>query len=216
MHQPRIPVRPSSLIRFPSRRDLLRGLISVGLALPIARPPDSAAKKKHKRKSKKKVKRNAFGCVNVGKFCKNHGQCCSGICKGWEPGDKKFCRAHDQSTCEAGQSAEVCGGSDVPCLTSGGGTGRCVTTTGNAGYCYEQSGHCFACRRDADCVPLGGPQAACVLCAASCMPLGVQTACVGPEIVAPSRRRRPPQTTNGPMPIAGAMSVVPNVDWGSA
>jgi hypothetical protein len=215
MHQPRIPVRPRSLIRFPSRRDLLRGLASAGLALPFIWPPDSAARKKRKRKRKKKVKRNAFGCVNVGGFCKNNGHCCSGICKGREPGDKKFCWAHDQSTCKAGQTVAVCGGSDVPCTTSGG-TGRCVTTTGNAGYCYEQSGQCFPCRKDADCVPLGGPQAACILCEAACMPLGLQTACVGPEIVAPSHRRRTPQTTNGPMPSSGAMSVVPNVDWRSA
>jgi hypothetical protein len=136
-----------------------------------------AAKKKRKRS--KKVRRNDFGCVNVGSFCKNAGQCCSGICQGKK--GKKTCKAHDQSTCQAGQSAEVCGGTNVFCTPSGGGVGACVTTTGNAGYC-EASGECFPCSTDADCVPFCGPQAACIVCEALCFPLGLRTACVGPVV----------------------------------
>ena len=136
-------------------------------------------KKKHKRKRrkhKKKVKRNAFGCVDVGKFCKNDGQCCSGICQGKK--DKKKCKAHGESTCQAGQ--DVCGGLPVPCLTETGESGACARTTGNAGYC-EADGDCFACSKDADCVPFCGPQAACLSCPTCIGVNGTQTACVGPS-----------------------------------
>jgi hypothetical protein len=40
---------------------------------------------KKKRKKKKKIKKNQFGCVDVGKFCTDDGQCCSGICQGKKP-----------------------------------------------------------------------------------------------------------------------------------
>jgi hypothetical protein len=138
----------------------------------------SQAKKKHKRK-KKKVKRNDFGCVDVGKFCKNDGQCCSGICQGKK--DKKTCKAHDESTCQTGQSISECGGTDVPCTTSTGDTdGLCFTTTGKAGYCYR-TGNCFVCNKDADCTAVCGPQAACIVCAGCSREVGTDTGCVGPS-----------------------------------
>ena len=86
-----------SFSRLRSRRSLA-GLVGLGALLL---PGQSQAKKKHKHK-KKKVKRNDFGCVDVGKFCKNDGQCCSGICEGKK--NKKKCKAHDQSTCQPGQT----------------------------------------------------------------------------------------------------------------
>ncbi len=50
----------------------LLGLSSLSVVSPsIAR----------KNKKKKKVKRNDFNCVDAGKFCKNDGPCCSGICE---------------------------------------------------------------------------------------------------------------------------------------
>lgn len=179
MYQSRIPVRPSPWISFPSRRDLLRGLTSVGLALPIARPPDSAAKKKRKRRNKRKIKRNAFGCVNVGSHCKSIDQCCSGICQGKQ--GKKKCQAHDQSTCQAGQQQDLCGGQTILCRSALGSEGTCDTTTGNAGYCVAD-GDCTVCTKDADCFALCGPQAACIVCA-GCEEefVNITTACVGPE-----------------------------------
>jgi hypothetical protein len=171
MNKPLIPIRPSLLNRFPSRRDLLRGLASTGLALPIARLPESAAKRRRRRKNKKKVRRNAFGCVNVGSFCKNSGQCCSGICTGKQ--DKKTCQAHNASTC-TGTSG--CGGDEfVRCTTDTGADGTCNVTTGNASYCAT-AGVCFDCSTDAECEPVCGAGAACTVCA-ECVPQGIQTAC---------------------------------------
>ena len=137
---------------------------------------DAKKRKKHK---KKKVKRNEFGCVNVGDLCKNNGQCCSGICKGKK--GKKKCKAHDESTCQPGQHEGFCAidGVNVPCVTSTGDpTGLCDTTTGKAGYCAHD-GECFPCAKDADCQPICGPQAACVVCA-GCTETG-GTGCVGPS-----------------------------------
>jgi hypothetical protein len=137
-----------------------------------------AAKKKRKRS--KKVRRNDFGCVNVGSFCKNNGQCCSSICRGKK--SKKKCTAHDQSTCQAGQTIEDCGGAvDVLCTSSTGEEGLCVTTTGNAGYCFSGA-DCFPCAKDVDCEPFCGPGAACIVCASCVVEAGTATACVGPSL----------------------------------
>lgn len=166
-----------SLMHAPSRRDLWRGLAGAGLGLGTARwqlTAEAKKKRKHK-KRKKKAKPNAFGCVNVGNFCKNSGQCCSGICAGKKG---KTCQAHDASTCQAGQTVVACGGVDTFCTTSGGETGACTTTSGNAGYCTKTA-NCFACSRDADCEAVCGPQAACLPCALSCTATG-GTACAGP------------------------------------
>lgn len=97
-----------------------------GLATQGSTP--TAARKKHK---KKQAKQNGFGCVDAGNFCKNGGQCCSGICQGKK--GKKKCQGHNASTCQAGQQEEVCSGElSVPCLISEGVEGQCDTTTGNA------------------------------------------------------------------------------------
>jgi hypothetical protein len=165
--------RFDSLIRTASSllsRRALAGVLAIG-ALTL--PGLADAKKKRKRK---KVKRNAFGCVNVGGFCKNDNHCCSGICAGRK--DKKRCQAHDQSTCQAGLTSLVCGGeSNLSCTTSGSDPGLCLNTTGNAGYCFA-SGDCFACTKDADCEPVCGPGAACIDCAETCAGRG-GTFCAG-------------------------------------
>lgn len=127
-----------------------------------------------KKKNKKKVKTNEFGCVDVGKYCKNAGQCCSDICQGKK--GKKKCKAHDESTCQNGQKQAFCGGTDVACQTSSGQTGECNTTTGKAGYCAND-GFCFACTKDADCTSLCGTGAACILCTGCPETNGL--ACVG-------------------------------------
>jgi hypothetical protein len=151
------------------------------LALAVGIPGLAEAKKKkrkNRKRNKKKIKRNAFGCVNVGNFCKNSGQCCSGICEGKK--GKKKCQGHDQSTCQAGQTIEDCGGVAVDCTTTSGDEGSCLTTTGNAGYCFSD-GDCFPCAKDADCVPFCGPQAACIACAGEECGEEGGTACVGPS-----------------------------------
>jgi hypothetical protein len=154
-----------------SRRTLAGALGLGALSLPLL----TDAKKK--RKKKKKVKFNDFGCVNVGGFCKNNSQCCSNICSGKK--GKKKCKGHDASTCQPGQVSETCGGAaNVFCTSSGGDMGACFTTTGGAGYC-EASGTCADCKKDADCIAVCGPQAACIPCADCDL---FETACVGPSV----------------------------------
>jgi hypothetical protein len=153
-----------------TRRYVLGGL-AAALGLGTARLPDVA----HARK-RKKVKFNAFGCVDVGRFCKKAGQCCSGICQGKK--GKKKCRAHDADICSSGDGNAFCNPDSpnpVACTTSTG-NGVCRTTTGNAGFCVE-GGDCFPCTKDAECVPFCGAGAACFACAGC--PEG--TACGSPS-----------------------------------
>ena len=151
-------------------RRRLAGVFGLGA---LALPGLIGAKKRHKQKRKKKIKRNDFGCVNVGKFCKRNGQCCSGICRGKK--SKKKCKAHDTGGCQAALHEADCGGVDVPCVTSTGEEGVCDATTGKAPYCTRR-GDCFACSKDADCAPFCGPQGACIICSGC-----GSTACVGPS-----------------------------------
>jgi hypothetical protein len=162
--------------RLPSRRDVLRGLAAAGIGLLAVPRLDGAAARKERTR---KVKLNAFGCVDAGGVCKTNGQCCSGICQGKR--GKKTCRVHDATTCEAGQTiTDVCGGKDVSCTTStGNADGACLTTTGNAPYCARES-FCHACKRDADCRPFCGEDAACVTCV-GCTDAG-GTACASPTL----------------------------------
>lgn len=155
-----------------SRRGALAAALGGALGVASLAGTDSGKKKK------KKPKFNEFDCVNVGDFCKNSSQCCSGLCKGKK--GKKRCSAHDSSTCLAGQSTCV-DPVGVPCVSStGANTASCEVTTGNAPYCTAD-GDCFACTKDADCVPFCGAQAACIKCA-TCSDGGVVTACVGPAV----------------------------------
>lgn len=133
-----------------------------------------------KNKRKKKVKRNALGCVDVGKLCKNASQCCSGICSGKK--GKRKCQAHDQSSCQNGQ--DFCNGVEVACTATTGKSGVCLATTGAASYCAVSSA-CAVCVRDADCELTHGAGAACTVCTSECAgstPNG--TACSGLNIMA--------------------------------
>jgi hypothetical protein len=154
-----------------------RGLVTA-LGLGSAWIPGlTGAKKKGKNKKRTKIKRNEFGCVNVGNVCKKDAQCCSGICKG-RKGNKK-CKAHDTGGCQP--SDDIClTGLEGDCTTGTDEAGACVKTTGKAGYCFSR-GDCFPCRKDADCVPLCGPQAACIVCVDDCGDEFEGTACVGPS-----------------------------------
>ena len=163
-----------------SRRSVA-GALGLGA---IAIPGLSEGRKKHKkRKKKKKITRNALGCVNVGNFCKNAGQCCSGLCEG--KNGKKTCRAHNAGVCIA-DTDSCTAGVEVPCNPSNPSC-FCTLTTGNAGFCAAFSGgpagHCRVCRKDTDCEPEFGEGAACVvlggICTALCLATG-RTACAPP------------------------------------
>lgn len=131
--------------------------------------------RRHRRdRTRRKVKFNAFGCVNVGDFCQTDEQCCSGRCFG-RLGASPRCQAHDAGTgCVAGDC-----GTSKECTTAIGESGSCATTTGNAPYCYHSFGFCTACNKDADCTPICGPQAACIQCPSGDEVCGI-TLCVGP------------------------------------
>ena len=164
--------------RIPRRRVFSGLTAALGFSLTVSSERADA-------KRRKKLKRSEFGCVNVGGKCRGKDRnCCSGVCTGKKPKrgdkDKSRCVAHDAQGCEAGQIENFCGGTNVSCTTSSGDTGgNCDTTTGNAGYCSGQ-GTCEVdppCKKDADCVPIFGAGAACVLCDNSLCPAG--TGCAG-------------------------------------
>jgi hypothetical protein len=143
-----------------------RGLL-VALGLVTAGTPDLAAAKKPR---KKKLKKNEFGCVNVGGKCRGKDRlCCSGICQGKKPkkGEKDTSRCVDHDTGGCLPGTYHCDDL-VPCTTSAGNFGGCATTTGHAGYCKDGfPGFEQPCRRDADCQEALGESAACVYCPSS-------------------------------------------------
>jgi hypothetical protein len=155
--QTRLERLTKALIAIPSRRDVLRGLSGLGLALGAARLPVvvDAKKRKHKKKKKdKKAKPNAFGCLEVGDPCKNADQCCSGICEG------KKCRSHDTGTCNQ-KGPEICSIDPPIALTCNNDAAcRCFGTTAGSIVCAQyanQELNCADCQRDADCAALGFP-----------------------------------------------------------
>jgi hypothetical protein len=154
-----------SLTDASSRRVLLGGLATALSLAALRRPGPATAKKKRK---KNKIKRNAFGCVDVGQSCRgNDALCCSGICQGKKPKkgkkDKSRCVAHNALDCQAG--ADSCAGQAVPCGTAG----ACTITTGAASFCSATGdGACVTCQKDADCEASRGPGAACIVCPGNC------------------------------------------------
>ena len=135
----------SLAVRSP-RRSIVAGL--VGLSGVSASRRDAAVARSRK---KHKLTRNAFGCVDVGNFCRKDSHC-SNRCR------KQRCRAHDTEGCPA--NADQCAGEVVTC----GAGGRCFRTTGEASFCGGE-GDCVACQTDAQCVRRGfGAGAACVVC----------------------------------------------------
>jgi hypothetical protein len=139
-----------------SRRGLLHGVVaSLGLALV---PATGLAKKK----KRKKLKRNSFGCVDVGGKCRgNSANCCSSICQGKKPKkgkkDKSRCVAHNALTCQPEQ--DNCVATPNAC----GMGGSCFRTTGNASFCGNNA-ISQACTRDIECEAAAGLGAACVVC----------------------------------------------------
>jgi hypothetical protein len=159
-----------------SRRVALRSLVRSTVAAGLGRLGLDQAAAKNKRNKRKKLKKNAFGCVNVGGRCRGkNAACCSGICQGKKPKkgekDTSRCVAHNVLDCPAG--ANSCQGLPVACGTNG----LCNQTTGRASYC-GRGGTCFACTKDVDCAPVEGPGAACVVCPLLCPEPG--TFCAAP------------------------------------
>jgi hypothetical protein len=165
-----------SLSRAPSRRGVLRGLATLALtAVGLPGALDARKKRKKKRKKKQKLKKNEFGCVNVGGRCQgNDANCCSGICEGRKPKqgkrDKSRCVAHDVADCPAG--VDTCSGENPMCPN-----GACWQTTGRAVYC-GMAKLCEPCQKDVDCELAYGPGAACIICEESCADVGGAT-CAG-------------------------------------
>jgi hypothetical protein len=156
-----------------SRRDALRRLAGVGLALGVARLPDLAeAKKKRKRKGKNKkdksVKPNEYGCFNVGDPCKSEADCCSGICEG------KKCRAHHTGTCDQDEPGACEAGNPIDTLCNGKQC-ACIRTTGGSKFCGSVMlpTDCADCKKDADCEAQGFPSGT------ACVPYGGEFACAG-------------------------------------
>jgi hypothetical protein len=176
----------------PSRRDVLRGLAGAGFGLATLRQLGAVgAKNRKNRKKKPKLKRNAFGCVDVGGKCQgNDANCCSGICEGKKPKkgkkDTSRCAGHDAGICTPGSNTCALAGI-AECDPSNSGC-HCVGTTGNATFCGDTSGVtdgslCRVCSKDTDCQAEFGPGAACIflegLCSIYCIDTG-RTACVPP------------------------------------
>jgi hypothetical protein len=146
-----------------SRRGVLAGLASGLLAAKLlARRGEEAYAKK---KGKKKLKLNAFGCVNVGGKCRgNSANCCSGICEGKKPKkgkkDKSTCVAHDTNGCTAQKSFCNTGSQEQSNCEVGDPQAMCINTTGGAPFCGNLTvtpANCAGCRRDADCEAAGFP-----------------------------------------------------------
>ena len=151
-----------SLTTHPSRRRLVRGFAAVSLAqltLLGSAAGDGAA-----RKRKNKVKKNQYGCVDVGDKCYGKdSKCCSGICNG--NGNRSKCAAHNAGACTRDDNScpesVACGAEN---------TGECFRTTGKAGFCgLAGTCDCHPCKKDKDCQdnPEYGPGSACIVCISS-------------------------------------------------
>ena len=183
---------PSAARRWALAAALGGGLALFGLEAPTPSARGAAkdeTSRKKKKPRKKKPKLNRFGCVDVGGFCRNNGQCCSNICTGKK--NRKTCQAHNDGfgACGAlplGFCAPDDGGliAATVCTSSVDEEGFCVTTTGDAFYCAVgevQTSGCVSCTKDKDCERFCGAGAACIQCPACGEAFGVSTACASPN-----------------------------------
>ncbi len=142
-------------------------------------PLDAVQAKKRKRRP---LVLNTFGCVDVGGKCRgNSDNCCSGVCQGRKPKkgkkDKSVCVAHNTGGCSVASDSCLVGGTPTPCPPDG----ACLRTTGNAGFCGDFTRTtCQACQRDRDCEIVFGAGSACVICATSTCEATGRRLCVAP------------------------------------
>jgi hypothetical protein len=118
-----------------------------------------------KRRRKKALQRNEFGCVNVGGKCRGKdANCCSGICQGKKPkkGEKdgSRCVAHNAGSCTPERNICVVGDNIDAACNLPDAFAVCFATTGNAGFCgslaaFNPDLNCRACNTDADCEAFG-------------------------------------------------------------
>lgn len=196
MNQQSFDILTRSLSGSPSRRQLLRGLVSMGFGLGAMRL-SGIAKARKKRKPKKKTKGakpNAFGCLEVGDPCKKSDQCCSGICDGKK--GKRKCLAHGAGTC-AQDGVGYCSAANPTALTCNNDDFCfCLETTAGSIFCADvhigTGITCTNCQRDADCVALGFPPgSACApfstgICEGGCFSEMVCVAPCGAELPEPT------------------------------
>jgi hypothetical protein len=152
-----------------SRRTTLLSMSSAALGVLLARFSDNAIakKRKNKKKRKKKLKKNEFGCVDIGGKCRgSDGACCSGVCQGKKPKkgkkDKSVCVDHNVGGCTLDRDICVTGdGQESACGTAA----VCAQTTGNAAFCASQENvDCRICSTDRDCEAQGFPiGSACII-----------------------------------------------------
>jgi hypothetical protein len=142
---------------------------------------EAADAKRRKRKGKRKnIKRNAFGCVDVGKACRGKdANCCSGTCQGKKPKrgkrDKSRCVAHNTGGCQP--EDDNCAGLLMGCGEFR--SGICYRTTGKGSFC-ARAAFCGECAKDVDCIAITGPGSACGFCpGGGCAP-GSDTICLPP------------------------------------
>jgi hypothetical protein len=166
MHTSHFDALVQSLSATASRRLLLSRLTAVALGLGVL---DHFLTEVSAKKSKKRLKRNEFGCVNVGGGCRgNSANCCSGICEGKKPKkgkkDRSRCVGHNQGICTQGQDACTQDFSDATECSAANPDCFCGITTGNAGFCGDfDLAECVPCRFDTDCETFGFPAgSACV------------------------------------------------------
>jgi hypothetical protein len=185
----------------PTRRGLAVGVVGAALGLMNSRLGGTVdARQRQKGKKPRKPKRNAYGCLDVGKPCRGKDRlCCSGVCKGQKPEkgkkDTSRCVAHDVRNCSP--QRELCHtGIPLQSLCSSPSIDAvCFRTTGNASFCgiaagFSGEANCRKCRKDTDCEKLGFPKgSACVVIAggkcvdeATCAGVNDSegTACVAP------------------------------------
>jgi hypothetical protein len=141
-----------------------------------------AVAKRRKGKGKRKnIKRNPFGCVDVGKACAGKdSNCCSGICEGKKPKrgkrDKSRCADHNTGGCRPEE--DNCAGVLMGCGEFG--SGICYRTTGKGRFCAAAA-FCGECAKDDDCDAVTGPGSACGFCpGGGCAP-GSDTICLRPH-----------------------------------
>jgi len=156
MDQRRVTTVLHTLTGPPSRRDMLRALGGAGLGLVLGRWPRAATARKRRRKA---VRVNEFGCVDAGKLCKTDAQCCSSVCRGKK--GRRRCRAHHTGTCPQSSPGQCLDPLPVEAGCNGLSGCGCWGTTAGSTACVTDipSGveFCTDCTTDADCEAIGFP-----------------------------------------------------------
>jgi hypothetical protein len=161
-------------VAHPATRRSLAGLLVAG-TLGAFGLGDTVAKTGNKGEGKgRKLRRNEFGCVNVGNACRgNDAACCSGACEGKKPkkGEKDTSRCVARNVLDCAGKPLFCTAplEDSFCNREREGLSACWGTTGKALFCgdmatFDRETSCHKCRKDTDCEDLGFPPgSACIL-----------------------------------------------------